>query len=157
MDDEYFNTYLNDRYRCEVKWYDDKAKRYKKLYLVSQWIIIFLSAITPILIALDFAFSEETWIKWIPLSTSFIVAVVSSAQKSFKVQENWLNYRTICETLRKEQHLLSAKVDEYGEVERPQSLFVERVESLISRENTLWFSTYKKSTDKDTDLPILPK
>jgi len=41
-------------------------------------------------------------------------------------------------------------VDDYSAVEKPMALFVKRVESLISRENTFWFTTQKEKTKPST-------
>jgi len=48
-----------------------------------------------------------------------------------------------CETLKKEIHYYNAKLHDYAYSEDPESLFVGRVESLISRENTLWLISEK--------------
>ena len=50
MDKENFNKYLEERYNNQVKWYDEKSKLNQKIYKFLQWIIIILTAITPILI-----------------------------------------------------------------------------------------------------------
>ncbi len=65
--------------------------------------------------------------------------------KTFKYQETWINYRTTCESLRKEKHFLDANLGDYhwGSDDDRRATFVERVESLISRENTVWQTTQK--------------
>jgi hypothetical protein len=45
--------------------------------------------------------------------------------------------------LKKEKHFYDAELFEYNEVEDKESFFIERVESLISRENTKWFEISK--------------
>ncbi|MHC4367051.1 MAG: DUF4231 domain-containing protein [Planctomycetota bacterium] len=64
-----------------------------------------------------------------------------SILKTFKYQENWINYRTTCETLRKEIHFYRVGWGDYRDSKDREALFVERVESLISRENTMWLTT----------------
>jgi hypothetical protein len=78
--------------------------------------------------------------------TSVIVAILTAALKTFKYQENWLNYRTTCETLRKEKYFYEAGLVEYASADDKEAAFVERVESLISRENTMWVSTHRAET-----------
>jgi hypothetical protein len=87
--------------------------------------------------------------KWIPIVTSVLVAILAAAQKTFKFEENWMNYRTTCETLKKEIHLYKAGVAEYSTANDKEGLFVERVEALISRENTLWLITSERSEKKN--------
>ena len=67
----------------------------------------------------------------------------------FKYQENWINYRTTCETLRKEIHYYNAGINDYEKSDDPMALFVRRVETFISRENTLWLTEQKK---EETDI-----
>ena len=82
-------------------------------------------------------------LRWIAIISSGIVAVGTALVKTFKYQENWINYRTTCETLRKEKHYYDAKLYDYRDAKDPEALFVERVEALISRENTLWLISQK--------------
>lgn len=126
-------SYFNGRYLTAISWYDNKSKWNKKLYYLFQIILIVFAAITPILAVID--------LKWFTTISSAIVAISASLIKFLKLEENWLNYRTICETLRKEQYLFSSSISDYNNCENKEKLFVDRVESLISRENTLWLST----------------
>lgn len=144
MDSKSFEKYLNDRYYGQIEWYDKKSLSNQKRYRQYQFSLIVLSALTPVLIAIDLAYPNNSILQWIPIVTSVCVAVLTSILKTFKYQENWINYRTICETLKKEYYFYEAGVDEYGEIEDKDSLFVERVESLISRENTLWINICKE-------------
>ena len=44
-----------------------------------------------------------------PIVTSVLVAIITASLKTFKFQENWINYRTTCETLEKRNSLLQCK------------------------------------------------
>ena len=139
MNQENFEQYVKERYTRQVDWYDGKATENQKKYRVMQWSIIVLAALTPVLIELRLRGSYGH----LPTATSAVVAIVTAGLKTFKYQENWINYRTTCETLRKEYHYYNAVIGEYQELERGEKrrgLFVSRVESLISRENTMWLT-----------------
>jgi hypothetical protein len=140
MDQDAFSQYLKDRYEDQIDWYDRKAARNQTIYRWMQWTLIVLAAITPILIELDL--KPLGWLQWATL-TSAIVAILTAGMKTFKYQENWINYRTTCETLRKERYFYDAGLGDYGTEKDKEAIFVERVESLISRENTMWVSTHK--------------
>ena len=101
------------------------------------------------MILADYVFLDYFYIL-LPASlvSAVAVAILSSALTTFKYYDNWINYRTICETLKKEKYLYNAEIDEYSSVEDKKALFVQRVEALISRENTLWVTTFKKSEEK---------
>ena len=96
MTKEDFDKYLEDRYRDQVKWYGGKARDQQKRYRFFQWSVIVLSAVTPVLVAID---SDVTY--WPAVVISALVAIGTSALKTFKYQENWINYRTTAETLTK--------------------------------------------------------
>lgn len=142
MKKEDFDKYINGRYKNQIVWYDKKAIRHHGAYQIFQWATIILSAFTPILIVI--AVLGDILSIWISVGIAVLVAISTTALKTFKYQENWINYRTTCETLRKEKHFYDAGIQGYDTVEDKEALFVERVESLISRENTLWVITHEK-------------
>lgn len=147
MDKQQFEDYLKDRYYDQVNWYDRKSVWNQVWYKRLQWGLIVFSSITPILIAIDALDKKTTWLTAIPLITATLVAIFTSAIKTFNFQENWLSYRTTCETLRKELFLYEAGIGSYARTEDKESLFVEHVENLISRENTLWYETQKSQEE----------
>jgi len=145
MDKEKFQKYLKERYCDQIDWYDRKSLQNQKWYKRLQWSLIILAAMTPALIAIGVCFSGIPFLKWVPVITSVLVAILTSTLKIFKFQENWINYRTTCETLKKEIHYYDAGIGDYADTGDKEALFVERVENLISRENTLWISVRKET------------
>ena len=139
MDKDQFNSYLESRYRKETDWYDKKAIWNHRIYQIFQWTAIILSAFTPILILIS-----DGIVRWFAVAIAVLVAISTAALKTFKYQENWINYRTTCETLKKEYYFYEAGIQGYEGVEDKEALFIQRVESLISRENTLWVVTHEK-------------
>jgi len=107
-----------------------------------QWIIIIFTAITPILVL-----QREYYINIIAAVLAIIVAISAGSQKAFNYQENWLSYRTTCEILKKEYFFYTNKVQGYENAANPEGLFIERVESIISKENVYWIATYKKKPE----------
>lgn len=143
MIQEDFQKYLKERYEDQINWYDKKSMWHQKMYKRFQGAVIVLSTITPVLIAI---WKEET--RWPAVIIAALVAIGTTSLKTFKYQENWINYRTTCETLRKEIHFYKAAVGDYKDREDPESLFVERAEALISRENTMWLTTHLPKEEK---------
>lgn len=138
MNKENFEKYLKERYNGQIDYYRKKASFNKKAYQGLQTIVVILSVITPTLVIIG-----EGNLRWLAVFSSAIVAIVVSLLKVFKFQENWINYRTTRETLGKEIHYYNAKLAGYKDAEDPEALFVERVEAVISRENTLWVYVQK--------------
>ncbi len=143
MEKEDFQKYLKERYEDQINWYDKKSAWNQKLYRYFQWSVIVLAAITPVLVAIP---CDK--IRWLAVIIAALVAIGTTILKTFKYQENWINYRTTCETLRKEIHFYRAGLGDYRDPEDREALFVERVESLISRENTMWLTTQRPKEGK---------
>jgi len=143
MEKTNFEEYLKERYQDQIDWYSDKASNNKRWYTVFQWGVITFSSIVPVLIV----WLPEPW-KWATATLSIILAIGTAGLKTFKFQENWINYRTISETLKKEKYFYQAGLDEYADAQDKERLFIERVESLISRENSLWVTTHIQKADE---------
>jgi Protein of unknown function (DUF4231) len=145
MKQDEFEKYKKERYEDQVDWYDRKSQKFKKLYLFFQAPVIILALIVPVVVVL-----EGSSTKWIAVVISALVAIGTSLLKTFKYQETWINYRTTCETLKKEIYYYDWKLGEYQSVKNPMQLFVERVESLLSQENTMWLSAHSPKTNQET-------
>lgn len=141
MEQEEFEAYVQGRYQDQVAWYDRTAQQNRARYATFQWALIVLAATLPVLIPIAS--------QWVTIPVSVAVAIGTAGLKTFKFQENWLNYRTIAESLKKEQHYYNADVGDYQDADNKEALFVERVENLISRENTLWLMTHTLPEEKD--------
>lgn len=151
MEDTDFERYLETRYYDQIDWYDRKSIQSQKYYRRMQWTLLILAAATPVLIQ----FQTVPAVLYAATATSVVVAILTGALKTFKYQENWLNYRTTCETLRKEKHFFDAGVGEYSNADTKRRVFVRRVENLISHENTIWFD--ENQNDKSgTNQPVAP-
>lgn len=143
MDNKEFDKYIKDRYEEQINWYSGSASKNKQFYTYFQWGVIILSASLPVLIS-----SVPTSFQWITISLSVLLAIGTAGLKTFKLQENWINYRTISETLKKEKYFYDANIDDYSETADKEALFVDRVESLISRENSLWVTTHMQKEEE---------
>jgi len=144
MDQGQFEKYLKERYEHQISWYDTKSAKNKRLYMVFQWGVIVLSAVVPVMVV---CFSRNG--KWVTVVIAMILAIGTAALKTFKFQENWINYRTIAETLKKEKYFYQANLDDYADASDKESLFIERVESLISREHSLWITAHAQKEKQE--------
>ncbi len=140
MNQREFEEYFKDRYLKAVEWYDTKAIWNKRVYYAFQIPIIVILAITPILALLE--------LKWQTTISASLVAIGVGIIKFMKLEELWINYRTISETLKKEPHLMQAELSDYALCDDKNKLFVDRVESLISREHTFWLFTITPKKEK---------
>ena len=146
MNNSEFDDFVKNRYCKEIEWYDKKSISYKKYYVVFQALLLVFSSLTPVLIAIDFGITGYSYLKWVAVITAVIVAITSSSLRIFKFHDNWTTYRSICETLKKEINFYNAGIDEYANCNNKESLFVSRVENLISKEHSLWKTYFKKES-----------
>lgn len=149
MEQNAFSDYLTERYQGQIDWYDRKARSSQEFYRWMQWSLIVLAALTPILIELDLNKLIGTGFEHLATLTAALVAILTAGLKTFNYQENWINYRATCETLRKEKYYLDAGLGEYARATDKEAIFVDRVENLISRENTIWVTAHKADNKSD--------
>ncbi len=139
------DDYFKDRLDNQIDWYDKKSIQSQKWFKRLQVIVIVSSATIPFLSG----YMDETtlYLKIIVGLLGLVIAAITAVLGLYQFQENWLEYRTTCETLRHEKYLFLAKAPPYNEKE-PFLLLVERIEGLISKENTNWQSYMKKSSSE---------
>jgi len=136
-----FNKYLEERYNDQVGWYDSRSTLLKRLNYIFQIPTIAIAAVIPI-----FAVLEE---KWVTIILSAILAILIGILNFGRFEEKWHNYRSACEALKKEYYYYKSKINEYGDVDDPEQLLIQRVESIISREHTMWL-TIEKGKKKES-------
>jgi len=120
-----------ERLQDQMGWFDRKSgvaqRQFKRLKMAT----LILAAGLPVVIA---AGAPD----WIPATMGALVAVIEGAQQLFKFQENWISYRAVCESLRREQYLYLAHAGHYAHAEDVDILLAEQVEKITSQENALW-------------------
>ena len=134
--------YLKDRLEDQIDWHDKKSvanqKWFKRLQLVAivgAASIPFLSGLSPEATPLFFRVAAG--------GLGLLVAAVTAILGLYKFQENWLQYRTTCESLQQEKYLFLTKSAPY-DVNEPFNLLVQRVETLLSAQNASW-AAYTRS------------
>lgn len=139
------DEYLKDRLEDQVDWYDRKSMQNQKWFKRLQVAAIIAAASIPLLSG----YITETT-PFLKLSVGFLgltVAAITAVLGLYKFQENWLEFRTTCESLKHEKYLFLTKSEPYDQGD-PFKLLVERVESLISKENSSWNRYMKKVKTK---------
>lgn len=142
MNSDEFNKYVKDRYNGEMTWFHRHACRHMWAYRITQTYTIAASGSIPVLLKVG----NMNLLVVAALAAS--VAAVQAFQTAMRFRDNWLNYRTTREAMASEIYLYEAKVDDYGKAADPKGLFVKRVESLISKENTLWRAAVSQEETK---------
>lgn len=135
--------YLKTRLEEEILWYDRKSVANKKWNILCRIIEIVCAALIPFLAG--YARQGPSYLSITIGGLGVAVAVSAGVSALLKFQEQWIKYRTTAESLKKEKYLFLTKVEPYN-TDNPLSVFVQRVETLVSQENTNWAQYMMKPT-----------
>jgi Protein of unknown function (DUF4231) len=132
-----------ERLEEQIKWYDRHSIVNRLMFLTQKTIVIVAAALIPFLSGLKL---PGEWLgigatQWITGGLGVLIAILESLQQLHQYHSNWIGYRATCEALRHEKYLFLAKAGPYTGANDPGALLAERVESLVSQENTKWTAT----------------
>jgi len=71
--------------------------------------------------------------------TGVLIAVLEG-MLHLQYQQNWIAYRSTCESLKHEKYVYLGKASPYASAVDPHALLAERIESLVSQEHAKWAS-----------------
>lgn len=128
------DKYLKERLEDRIDWYDRKSNSNQKWFKRLRFAEILIAATIP------FLSGHISLGSYIPIIIGLMgvgIAVIAGVLAISKFQENWIEYRTICESLEKEKILFLTRIEPYN-VEDAFELLVQRAETLLSKENTNW-------------------
>jgi hypothetical protein len=134
--------YLQKRVVDQIKWYDKKSGSNKKWFHVLKITEIVLSLCIPFLAA--YISGPNSELKIAVGVLGIIVAAIAGIITLVKFQENWIEYRTVAESLKLEKFLFLSKAGPYKDGAGAYPLFVERFESLISTSTKKWVNYVSK-------------
>lgn len=141
-EDEYLQTRVLD----QINWYDKKSKTNKTYFLSLKIAEIILALFIPFISG--YIHSDESPAKISVGLLGIIVAAIAGIVTLIKFQENWIEYRTVAESLKLEKFLFLSKAGPYKDVTEPYPFFVERFESLISTSTKKWVNYVSKKEDE---------
>jgi hypothetical protein len=121
------------RLEDQITWYDVRSisnMRWYKRIKISE---IASAAVIPLLAASNLPHAV--------IATGILGVLVTLFEGMLQLNqfhENWIRYRSTCESLRHEKYIYLANAGPYPNVGQPRALLAERVESLISQEHAKW-------------------
>ena len=135
--EEYIDQRLND----QIDWYSKKStfnqnrfKRLRMVEIVSATLIPFLSGMG----------TQVPYGQWIVGTLGVAIALSMALNTFLKYQENWIQYRSTCEQLKREQFLFATKSAPYHDENAFQTLVI-RAETLMSQEVSTWTQVMQSS------------
>ena len=132
--------YLSERLENQIQWYGDKSKHNQNWFKRLRLAEIVSAALIPFLSGMGDKIPYGTWIVG---GLGVLIAVAAATSSLFKYHENWIQYRTTVEQLKHEKFYYLADIKPY-DTEDKFSVLVERIESLISKENSFWAQSVKQ-------------
>ena len=140
------NNYIKERVDDQIGWYSGKSSKNKNLYMTFKIAEIILAAFIPFLSGL---IQDFFYLKYVIGVMGISIAIIGGLQIINKYQEKWISYRTTSETLKHEKYMFVNQAGAYRKTnENAFSDFVERIESLISKENSDWNNMIAKTDFK---------
>lgn len=127
--------YFSQRLDGQINWFDKKSSFNKKAFMYLRTVEIIAALIIPFLAGYmdDGVAAKVVFIG----ALSILVAAIASILTLYKLQENWIEYRMVAESLKYEKFLFLANAGCYRE-DSCFAEFVERIESILSKENAKW-------------------
>ena len=137
--------YLKNRLEHQIDWYNRKSMKNQKMYKRLQLVSIIVAACIPFISLVDIPF-----LKYAVGAMGVLLAVFTAMTSLYKYQENWIAYRTTCESLIKEKYLYTTGTTPY-DGKNAFNLLVKRVENLLSQENSSWAELTKSKEESEVN------
>jgi hypothetical protein len=125
-----------ERLEEQISWYDRKAVLNQRLYSNIKTTEIVAAALIPFVGAINFPGAV-----WVTGGLGVLITIFEGLLHLNQYEQNWLAYRSTCETLRHEKFRFLAGAAHYAGVANPRALLAERVESVVAQEQSNWAST----------------
>lgn len=138
------DEYLKERVEDQIAWYDRKSRLNKQGFISLQIITLVLAASVPVFSML----SGDLWVRVIVAIFGSATAVTTGTVSLYQFREHWIEYRTTAESLKHEKYMFQTGTGPYAGAEAFEAL-VERVEALVSQENTAWQQRLKTQKKED--------
>jgi hypothetical protein len=148
------DTYIGERFNPMIEWYDKKSGWAKTRYLRVQATTVIGGALVPVLVNLNVG-ENDTALAALKFGTtiiSILVVILVALEGVLHYREQWVNYRSTEQFMRREYYLFTAGEGLYAAVDaedNAQALrrFVERIESALSAESASTLQILTSTSD----------
>jgi hypothetical protein len=136
---------IQKRLEDQLAWYSQKSRASRTAFKRIKMTEIIAAALIPF-------FTGQSWpyVNYVIGTLGVLITVLEGILHLNQYQENWTNYRNTAESLKHEKFMFLAKAGPYANVADPRIAMAERVEALISQENTQWVAAALKATQGQT-------
>lgn len=152
MQDDYIESRLNP----QIEYYDKKSVHCHKEHDALSIIGIVLTASIPPLTLLS---EVAPVIKFAVAIAGAVASILSSVLYLHNSKENWVEFRTICESLKSEKEKYIHSVSVYGQEPSQQNrdaIFIETCEAMMQKEHASWRSRTRDSHSQECTNHSVP-
>lgn len=147
MDGAAIEKYLAEDYARASKFYDDRARSSKKVYrIISIYLIIASAVLTPLVAVVP---DQELW-RVVTATLAATLVVGNGVLAHLKSHENWLSYRASWDALQRERRLFETGSGPYRRAEDGASLFVERIEAVLTKEGSEFMARHSPAREESS-------
>ena len=125
--------YLNERVLSHIEYCEDVAHSYRGKFFLIEWFLIIFASLTPIFVILSFSLTKDNLLRWLPVASSTVVAVLTGGLKTFRYEENWKKYSEFAELLKKEKYQFMTGSGVYKSSDNPETLFIDAIETILGK------------------------
>jgi len=134
----------------QIEWYDKKSGQNKRWFLMLRWAEVVAAALIPFLSG-QMNDPQHPHLSILIGCLGVLIAICAATSPLFQFQERWIEYRTTAESLKKEKFLYLTRIEPYQD-DSAFSQLVQRVETLVSKENTNWAQYMMKPEKEKPEL-----
>jgi len=136
---------IAERLEDQISWYARSSRVNQRYYKCIKMVEILAAAVIPFLAA--FSLPQ---VRWVTGGLGVLITVLEGMLHLNQYQENWIAYRSTCESLKHEKYLYLGKASPYSSAADPRALLAERIESLVSQEQAKWVSAQQQESKPKT-------
>ena len=123
------------RLEDQIGWYDRKSIYNQRIFKQLKTLELLAATLIPFLAAFNFSH-----VLWVTGGLGVVITLLEGVLHLNQYQQNWISYRSTCESLKHEKFLYLGKASIYATAADPHALLAERIESLVSQEHAKWAS-----------------
>ncbi len=144
--------YMEERVDDQFNWFERKSSFNQKRYKRIKMLILIAAGLIPFLSGCKFLGLIGDIGSMVAGLLGVFIAVSEGLLSIHKYQENWLQYRSSAEALKREKLLYLTQVGPYADNQQAFPRFVQNVEDILQEDNSAWKSYIieeKKDPDKE--------
>ena len=139
------HAYIEERVQDQIVWHDRKSALNKRWFISLRAVEMASAATVPFLSG----FTGNPWISGTVGVIGIIITICAGMNTLCQFQRRWIEYRTTAESLKKEKFLFVTGAQPYNG-DDAFSVFVQRVENMVSKEVGVW-AQYRTKSDPEKE------